>query len=218
MPDNDELSLMELPAIRAGLDALATLEPRFAALRPALKFRRRDHGFAGLVRIILGQQVSTVAADAMWNKLALRAPTLTPATLLFLDDDALAACGFSRQKIRYVRALATAIQDGSLDLAALERLDDEAVVEALTALPGFGRWSAEMFLIFCLGRGDVWPAGDLGVVLGLQSLHGHPAKPAPAAAAALGDGWRPHRTAAALYLWQHYHQQAALKKPRKKAG
>ncbi|MDB5366028.1 MAG: glycosylase [Rhodospirillales bacterium] len=215
---SDDLLLADLPEIARGLETLSKSDPRFADLRPRLKLRRKRDGFAGLVRIILGQQVSTLAADAMWTKLlAASADRVEPRVVATLDDETLAGCGFSRQKVRYVRALAAAIGDGTLDLAQVDRADDETAIEMLTHLPGFGRWSAEIYLMFCLGRGDVWPAGDLGIVLGLETWHGLKSRPTPVAARSLGDAWKPHRTAAALFLWQHYTENAIAQRAAKKA-
>jgi DNA-3-methyladenine glycosylase II len=172
-----------------------------------------------LVRIILGQQVSTLAAEAMWNKLvAATNDRIQPETVINLDDETLAACGFSRQKVRYVRALAAAILDGTLDLDQVDRADDETAIELLMSLPGFGRWSAEIYLMFCLGRGDVWPAGDLGIVLGLETWHKLKSRPTPIDARNLGDAWKPHRTAAALFLWQHYTEHGLAQRAAKKAA
>ncbi|GIL41889.1 DNA-3-methyladenine glycosylase family protein [Roseiterribacter gracilis] len=215
----DELLLADLPEISRGLDALAESDARFADLRPRLKLRRKREGFAGLVRIILGQQVSTLAAEAMWNKLVVATKNrVEPKVVANLSDETLAACGFSRQKVKYVRALAAAILDGTLNLDEVDRADDETAIELLMRLPGFGRWSAEIYLMFCLGRGDVWPAGDLGIVLGLETWHGLKARPTPIDARSLGDAWKPHRTAAALFLWQHYTEHAIAQRAAKKAA
>jgi DNA-3-methyladenine glycosylase II len=202
--------LHEIPAIAAGVDHLTASVPHFAgADRSRFEWRRREAGFGGLLRMILGQQVSTRAADAMWGKLAAIMPEPDPARFLTFDDPALAAAGFSRQKMRYARAIAQTLIADPLYLDRLAGLDDDAVIETLTALPGIGRWSAEVYLMFCLGRPDVWPAGDLGIVLGIQYLLGLKDKPAPAAIVAAGEAWRPYRSAAALLVWSHYSLVAA---------
>jgi DNA-3-methyladenine glycosylase II len=128
---------------------------------------------------------------------------------LTLDDAALAAAGFSRQKMRYGRALAETLVADPEFLSRLAEDDDEAVVAALIALPGIGRWSAEIYLMFCLARPDVWPVGDLGIVLGVQYLLGLPQRPKPAELIAFADCWRPYRSAAALLVWDHYGAVAA---------
>ncbi len=201
------------PAIAAGLDSLIAAHPHFADADPSgFGWEMREAGFAGLLRMILGQQVSTRAADAMWTKLTAILPDPHPAGFLTLDDAMLAKAGFSRQKMRYGRALAETLIADPAFLSRLADMDDEAVIATLTRLPGIGRWSAEVYLMFCLGRPDIWPAGDLGIVLGAQYLLGLPEKPKPAEIAQLGEAWRPHRTAAALLIWSHYSAVAAARK------
>jgi len=212
------LLLHEVPAIAAGIDHLMATVPHFAgADLGRFEWRRRDPGFAGLLRMILGQQVSTKAAAAMWAKLEAVLPEIAPAAFLRLDDAALAQVGFSRQKARYARALADALVSGRLDLPRLAEASDEDVIATLTELPGIGRWSAEVYLMFCLGRPDVWPAGDLGIVLGTQYLLGWSDKPKPSEVTAAAEPWRPHRSAAALLVWDHYSEVAAARRQAAKA-
>jgi DNA-3-methyladenine glycosylase II len=202
--------LHEIPGIAAGLDALAAAHPRFAAAdRARFPWKPRDADFGGLTRMILGQQVSTHAAAAMEAKLERLMPEADPAFFLTLNDEQLRSAGFSRQKMRYARALAETLVVDPRFLARLPEMDDEAVIATLITLPGIGRWSAEVYLMFCLGRPDVWPAGDLGIVLGMQYLLGLPEKPKPGQVVALADDWRPHRSAAALLVWDHYMLVAA---------
>jgi DNA-3-methyladenine glycosylase II len=202
--------LHDVPEIAAGLDALATAHPRFAAAdRSHFPWQRRDADFGGLTRMILGQQVSTHAAAAMEAKLGQLMPEADPAFFLTLTDEQLRFAGFSRQKMRYARALAETLLADPHFLARLPALDDEAVIATLITLPGIGRWSAEVYLMFCLGRPDVWPAGDLGIVLGMQYLLGLSDKPKPGEVVALANDWRPYRSAAALLVWDHYMLVAA---------
>jgi len=206
--------LHEIPAIAAGLDALTVAHPLFGDPdRSRFPWRRRDADFGGLTRMILGQQVSTQAAAAMEAKLELLMPEAEPAFFLTFTDDQLRGAGFSRQKMRYGRALAETLVADSQFLARLTDMDDETVIATLITLPGIGRWSAEVYLMFCLGRPDIWPAGDLGIVLGAQYLLNLPEKPKPSAATALAEIWRPYRSAAALLVWDHY-TQVALKRRR----
>ena len=167
--------LHEIPAIAAGLDALTAAHPLFGNPdRSRFPWRRRDADFGGLTRMILGQQVSTHAAAAMEAKLELLMPEADPVFFLTLTDEQLRGAGFSRQKMRYGRALAETLVADPQFLARLPEMDDEKVIATLITLPGIGRWSAEVYLMFCLGRPDVWPAGDLGIVLGAQYLLGLP--------------------------------------------
>ena len=205
--------LHKTPAIAAGLKHLIATVPHFAkADLSRFAWETRDPSFAGLLRMILGQQVSGAAAASMWAKLESRLPDPQPKPFLKLKDADLSASGFSRQKMRYARALAEALLDGSLDLDRLAHEDDEAAIAELTALPGIGRWSAEVYLMFCLGRPDIWPAGDLGIALGTQYLLGWKERPKPAKVTEAAEPWRPHRTAAALLVWDHYMAVAAARR------
>jgi DNA-3-methyladenine glycosylase II len=168
--------------------------------------------------MILGQQVSGAAAAAMWAKLKAVLPNPEPKRFLLLEDDVLASCGFSRQKARYGRALAEALIAKTLDLEALHDAPDEEVITALTALPGIGRWSAEVYLMFALGRPDVWPAGDLGIMLGIQYLHDLPDRPKPALVIEAAEAWRPYRSAASLLVWNYYSSVAAARRQAAKAA
>jgi DNA-3-methyladenine glycosylase II len=189
-----------------GIAALAG-EPVFAAIleragRP--QFRMRRNGFPTLLHIILEQQVSIDAAAAMHRRLSGLCVPLAPAPFLALDDATLRSCGFSRQKMGYARALAAAVGEGRFDFAALAGASDEEVFAALTGLKGIGRWSAEVYLIFALGRDDVWPAADLGLQLGVAECLGLAARPVEAELRTLGERWRPWRTVAACLFWQAY--------------
>jgi DNA-3-methyladenine glycosylase II len=203
----------EISAIAAGIDHLTATVPEFAKVeRGGFGWRQRRSGFGGLIRMILGQQVSTKAAEAMWTKLVAMIGDVEPGPFLALDDAALAACGFSRQKMRYGRALAETLVADPDFLTRLQHADDEAVIDALVALPGIGRWSAEIYLMFCLGRPDVWPADDLGIALGVQYLLDLPERLKTDAVVAAADGWRPYRSAAALLVWDHYASVAAVRR------
>jgi len=196
--------------------APAGLEEGIAALgaeqvfRPILeragspRFRRRRNGFATLLHIILEQQVSIDAAAAMHRRLAGLCEPLAPAPFLALDDATLRSCGFSRQKMDYARRLAAAVASGEFDFVRLAGADDAAALAALIGLKGIGRWSAEIYLIFALGRPDVWPAGDLGLQLGAAECMGLAERPSELALRAIGDAWQPWRSVAACLFWQSY--------------
>jgi DNA-3-methyladenine glycosylase II len=189
-----------------GIAALAA-EPLFAAILERAgepRFRRRRNGFGTLLHIILEQQVSIDAAAAMHRRLAGLCRPLAPEPFLALDDATLRSCGFSRQKTGYARGLAEAVAGGCLDFAGLEEADDEAAHAALVALKGIGRWSAEIYLIFALGRPDVWPAADLGLQLGVAECLGLTERPREPALREMGERWRPWRSVAACLFWQSY--------------
>ena len=170
----------------------------------APRFRRRRNGFPTLLHIILEQQVSIDAAAAMHRRLTGLCDPLVPENFLALDDAALRSCGFSRQKADYARRLAAAVAGGEFDFVRLAAADDVAALAALVALKGIGRWSAEIYLIFALGRPDVWPAGDLGLQLAVADCLGLEARPGEAALRQIGDRWQPWRSVAACLFWQSY--------------
>lgn len=164
----------------------------------------REPGFPTLVHIILEQQVSLASARACFDKLRAVVGELTPENLLALDDRALKAAGFSRQKTEYARVLATAVVGGDLDLEALDELPDHEVRDRLMRLKGIGRWTADIYLLMALGRPDVWPVGDLALVVAAQQVKGLDSRPSPDEFRELGEAWRPWRSIAARLLWNHY--------------
>ena len=194
--------------LRAGLDALAAIEPAFAAGIARVGYpepRIRERGYVTLLRTIVGQQVSVAAAASIWRKLeeGLGGDLADPATVAGVDDASLRACGLSRQKGSYARSLAGEVTAGRLDLAALPADDEEAIAQ-LVRVKGIGRWSAEIYLLFAEGRPDVWPAGDLAVQIEVGRLLGHDARPGEKLTRELAEVWRPHRGAAAIFAWHHY--------------
>ena len=207
--------LADLPAIAAGLEILAAndadLAPILAKHGP-LSFTLKPGGFPGLLRIILGQQVSVQSAEALWSKLTNVINPLTPETLLAAGEDALRAAGLSRQKTRYARGLAYDILSGSLDLASVAVMEDEAAITSITASVGLGRWTAENYLMFCEGRPDMFPAKDLAILIGLQMLRGGAERPTPIEAWTYAERWRPYRTAASLLIWHNYTGEIAARR------
>jgi DNA-3-methyladenine glycosylase II len=189
-----------------GIAALAG-EPVFAAILDRAgppRFRRRRNGFETLLHIILEQQVSIDAAAAMFRRLGETCGVVTPGAFLALDEATLRRCGFSRQKAAYGRGLAEAVRDGELEFARLAAVSDETALAELVRRKGIGRWSAEIYLIFALGRADIWPAGDLGLQLGVAAELGLDARPGEPALREIGERWRPWRTVAACLFWQSY--------------
>lgn len=166
---------------------------------------RRPPGFPTLTLLILEQQVSLASARAACDRLTAAAGgVLAPASVLALSDDAMRAAGVSRQKARYLRALADAVDGGALRLDRLSRMEDEAVRAALTSIVGIGAWTAEIYLLMALGRPDVWPVGDLALAVAAEQVKRLPARPDAAALAELGEAWRPFRAVAARVLWHYY--------------
>ncbi|MGN6820588.1 MAG: DNA-3-methyladenine glycosylase family protein [Sphingomonas sp.] len=194
-------------SLHASLDALAAIEPAFAAALTRAGYpqpRVRDRGYATLLRTIVGQQVSVAAAQSIWTKLEAQVGDLTdPATIAEATNEQLRAAGLSRQKASYARSLADEVTSGRLDLAHLPE-DDEEAIGQLIRIKGIGRWSAEIYLLFAEGRPDVWPAGDLAVQIEIGRILGHDERPAEKVMRELAEGWRPHRGAAAILAWHHY--------------
>lgn len=167
-------------------------------------FWSREPGLATLVLLILEQQVSLASARAAYERLTARLGEITTKGILASTDAELRADGFSRQKSGYVRALATAIEDGSLDLGMVASMDDESARAALLALPGIGPWTAEVYLLSALRRPDTWPVGDIALQEGARRARGLLVRPSADELAAIGEAWRPHRATAARLLWHLY--------------
>ena len=166
--------------------------------------QRKDH-LSALIGSIVSQQLSTKAAATIFGRLVALFPgNAIPGhhALAALDDERLRGVGLSRQKINYIRDLCARVGDGRLDLDALDALDDEDVIERLVAVKGFGRWTAEMFLMFRLHRPDVLPVGDLGIVVAVQRMYKLRKRPDPKKLQKIGEAWRPYRSVACWYLWQ----------------
>jgi len=193
--------------LRTALDALSQREPAIAAAITRAGYpepRIRARGYATLLRTIVGQQVSTKAAESVWHKLEGIVGSLDdPGNIARASDEQLREAGLSRQKASYARSLADEVTSGRLDLDTLP-VDDEEAVAALVRVKGIGRWSAEVYLLFAEGRPDVWPAGDLAVQIEIGRLLGHEARPSEQLTRELAEAWRPHRGAAAIFAWHHY--------------
>ena len=189
-----------------GLRRLLAMDPDFrAVLRRAgpLPWPTRPRGFPGLLQAIVGQQISNQAAGAIWRRVAPLA-ALGPEAFAALPDAVLGEAGLSRGKIAAGRALAEVFAARALSAEALEAMADEAAVAALVALPGIGRWTAEVYLLFAHERADVFPAGDLALAASAADLKGLPARPEERALREMALAWQPHRALAARLLWHHW--------------
>jgi len=164
----------------------------------------RAPGLPTALHIILEQQVSLASARTAFDRLRAEADPLTPARFLELTDDELLRIGFSRQKARYGRALATAVGSGALDLDRLSELDDDGVHRALQAIPGIGPWTSTIYLLMVLGRPDVWPTGDIALAESVGVVKGLGHRPDAIEMAVLGEAWRPWRSVAARLFWHDY--------------
>jgi len=196
-----------VPLERAHMNALAAADPLlgpvFAAVSD-LNFRHRTGGFEGLLRLIVEQQLSVKAADSIWRKLRDGMGRISPADLLALSDEALRGHGLSRPKAKYARILAEAVHDRAVDFEAVKSLDPEAAIAHLTALKGIGRWTAEVYLMFCEGRIDVFPTGDIALREAVGWLDGLEARPDEAYCRTRAELWSPYRSVAAHALWGWY--------------
>ena len=199
---------------------LAGADRRFAtalASAGALVFPDRGQGFALLVRVMLEQQVSVAAADAMWARLTQSVTAVTPVAIAAADDGLLRTCGFSRQKMRYARAAAEAAIEGRLDLTAIDTLPSDAAIERLCVLPGIGIWSAECFLLWS-GRRDMLPAGDMALQVGWQWLSQTDARPTADQLRGALAPFRPRLSAASLLIWRFYVAQRSAGARKAAAG
>ncbi len=193
--------------LKAGLDALALIEPAIADAIARIGYpapRLRERGYATLLRTILGQQVSVQSANAVWRKLdAMLGDASDPVRVAAASDETLRAAGLSRQKASYAKSLADEVTSGRLPLDALPENDEEAIAQ-LVRVKGIGRWSAEVYLLFAEGRPDIWPAGDLAVQIEVGRIFGHDTRPSEKLVRSLAEAWRPHRGALAIFTWHHY--------------
>ncbi len=197
--------------LQTGIDFAASREPGIAAALASVGYpepRPRPTGYRTLLRTIVGQQVSVAAASSIWNRLeTYLGAELAPADILAADFEALRGCGLSRQKQSYARSLCELVANGEVDIDHLPA-DDEAAIAELTQIKGIGRWSAEVYLLFAEGRADIWPAGDLAVQAGLHKILRLDARPDEKTARIMGDAWRPHRGAVAIFTWHCYDNPA----------
>ena len=196
--------------IKKALNELADRHERVAMSLEQVGYpseRRQPHGFEPLARIVVGQQVSTKAAESIAEKLRLTlGGTISAETVLSTETDTLRSAGLSGQKASYIQTLAEAVATNTLDLEALPGLNDEEALEQLTSLRGFGVWSAQMYLMFSLGRTDIWPSGDLAVRVGFGDLMGFNERLSIKDTDNLASPIYPYRSALALLCWRYYGQ------------
>lgn len=192
-------------AVAAHLDALVAVDPQLVTIRNSVgpvSPRLYPSGFAGIARVITGQQVSVASASAIWSRFEQVPGALDPVTFLALDEPAVRAAGQSGAKYRTLRTIAEAMVAGELDFSHLETLPAEAAVDYLTAHKGIGPWTAEVYLLFCANHPDVFPAGDLALLKAVQHGLALDARPTIKEMVAIAARWAPHRSAAALLFWR----------------
>lgn len=206
---------MDKKTIMNGMQALSlidqNIEKAFKELGPPAP-RMRPRGFETFLLIIGSQQLSTKVATVIMKRVVTLMQCVTPEGLMVVADQDLRDAGLSWRKIEYAKGLAAAILDGSFNIDELSSLNNEEAIKAITKLKGFGRWSAEIYLMFSMDRQDIFPADDLGILIALGQLKGLTVRPTPKQAREMVSHWTPWRSIGALFLWQYYHQRHSLQK------
>jgi len=193
--------------VNRDLDRIAGIDAELKSALQAIGYpkpRIRSQGFETLLSVIVGQQISTEAAAAVMARVRALLPRMEASELKKLPTESLRKAGLSGRKVEYAFGLAEAVVDGSLDMVALESLNDEDAIGAITRLRGFGPWSAEIYLMFSLQRRDIFPANDLALQVALQRLKGLEQRPTEQQARLLIEHWSPWRSAGSLFLWHYY--------------
>jgi DNA-3-methyladenine glycosylase II len=191
----------------AGIAALVAADPRWAPIlarigRPPL--RRREGGFAGLAQIIIGQQLSTASAGAIYGRLAAIGEPFDHTSVLRARKDGLLRVGLSNAKVKTLKEIAKAIEAKHIDLDALHDIPADDAHAALVALHGIGPWTADLYLLACIGHADAWPAGDLALQEAARLAFGLRTRPTAKQMGPLAEPWRPYRAVAARLLWTYY--------------
>jgi DNA-3-methyladenine glycosylase II len=197
-------SAQEIEKIRILLSALDPVLALAHGAAGPFEWRVSEAGFAGLARIIIGQQVSTASANAIWSRFKAGVGELSARAVMEHDVEALKAFGLSKSKAIYVLGIAESVAAGELDFERLRDLQDDDAIGHLTALKGVGRWTAEVYLMFCEGRTDVFPAGDLALQEGFRLAAGAKVRPSEKEFYSCAERWRPYRGVAAHLLWAYY--------------
>ncbi|MCU7930992.1 MAG: DNA-3-methyladenine glycosylase 2 family protein [Candidatus Thiodiazotropha sp. (ex Codakia rugifera)] len=198
---------MDRQDIECGMEVLARIDPdidrALGELGPPPP-RHRAKGFEALLSIIVSQQISTEVARVIMSRMTALVPKMTAIGLMSIDDQVLRDAGLSWRKIEYAKGLAEAIEMRHFDVDGLEVLSDQDAIDAITHLRGFGRWSAEIYLMFSLKRQDIFPADDLALQVALARLKGLSDKPTPKRAREMVKHWSPWRSVGSLFLWHYY--------------
>ena len=193
--------------IRAARAHLSALDPAIAAVEavtPEFPWRVRERGFAGLIKLMVEQQVSLASAAAIWARVEIGLGEVSPAAVLALEDVDLQGFGLSRPKVRYARAIAEAHVSGLCDFDGLRHMGDDEAAVALMSIKGIGRWTAETYLMFCEGRLDVFPGGDVALQEAMRWADRTEVRPNEKQAYARAQAWKPYRAVAAHLLWRCY--------------
>ena len=198
---------MNKNSIKKGIDAIALKDKEVNRALIKIGYpedRKWPDGFETFVSIIVSQQLSTKAADAILKRINQLLPDLTPEKLLAKRAATLRKTGLSERKVEYLRGLSLAIKKDEFSPEALKKMSDEAAIKSICSLHGLGEWSAEIYLIFSLGRKDIFPANDLALQIALQKLKNLSEKPTPKTARKIIEHWSPQRSFGSLFLWRYY--------------
>jgi DNA-3-methyladenine glycosylase II len=209
----DSITLLDMRGLRTAVELLAARDPRLSAIvarHGVPPLWPREPGFETLVRIILEQQVSLDSGRAAFERIERSGGSVTPETILALGEGGLRAVGITRQKARYLVALARQVAAGDLDLDALVGHPDDAARAALMTVPGIGPWTADVYLLLALRRPDTWPSGDIALAAAARDALELDTRPGPVELTALAEPWRPWRAVAARLLWHSYLSERAL--------
>lgn len=209
-------TIKNLDDIQAGCRALSQQCRTMRAIHRTAgdpPLRRHPAGFGGLARIIVGQQLSIASAGAIWNRFNSAAKPMSAQTILAMPYDALRATGLSRPKIKTLRSLSTAMNEGALNLSKLRTAPEDEVKTKLTSISGIGPWTADIYLMFCLGRSDAFAPGDLALQEAVRLAGLSENRPAPDEVLDIAERWRPWRGVAARLLWVYYAQARQAKSP-----
>ncbi|BAT58020.1 DNA-3-methyladenine glycosylase [Variibacter gotjawalensis] len=193
--------------LQTGLAVLLANDPRLAGVvevAGAIPLRRREGGIEGLLRIVMGQQVSTASAEAIWLRLRAAYEPFDHTKLLRARVDKLQRVGLSGAKIKTLRAVARAVADGVIDFERLASIPADEAHAIMTSVHGIGPWTTDLYLLTCLGHGDAWPAGDLALQEAARLAFDLPARPTAKDFTAMAEIWRPWRAVAARLLWSYY--------------
>ena len=205
-----------LDDLKSAITQLQEIDPRLVKVVDAVgipPLRRRPDGFDSLVDIIVGQQVSRASADAIMARMRKGLGSFTPEAFQAFSDETFAAQGLSKPKIRTFRALSETLCNGDLELPRLRDLTDEDVAAELTKVKGIGPWTAEVYLLACLGRADIWPAGDIALQAGVQMICDLEARPTADESREIAKLWHPWRSVAARLAWAYYARTKKTKIP-----
>ena len=200
---------------------LATSDPYFSELISKIglpRERYREPTLATLIHIIVSQQISLTAAESIWRKFNTKISNITPNSIINLGEQGLREIGFTRSKSNATLNLCQQMQDKTFDINAISSMDDHNAKNYIMRLRGFGEWSASIFLIFCLGRGDIWPSGDVALQEATRSLKKLSFRPTPKQMDKISLAWQPWRSTAAHLLWHYYAEVLRNKEIKKLEG